>query len=306
MKKISVLFISLIALVAVFTSCNPIVDAPGVVVTQDVDTVYFEAAKTGTVVTFTIVITPDAVNGAELSELKITKGDSITTIDLGGATSSVTKTYTYTVTETTAQTLTFKFEASNLSGEAQEETATIKVMEAIPTDPEIITATGKTVNYNSTSATTEFGWVLDPTAKGVTISQVNSADADLVFFFNDTYRQQLLSPNAAQIEAQDAFSTWSYDVAGKNTTKIQKVTASDWTNATEASINDLTVTSGTHAGGGNGYANVAVDDVYAFELSDGRKGLCKVSASNPPYKSPLIASTITLDFKYQETANSGK
>jgi len=308
MKKISVLFLSLVALVAVFTSCNPIVDAPEITVTPDMDTVYVAAVKTGTTVTFTVVMTPHVEQGAEIASLTVTEGTTeLVSRTYAQGANSVTDTFTYVVAADHALgNIDLVFETTDDGGRAKSATATIVVAEDIPAFPAIVTGSG-TVNYNSTSTTTEFGWQLTATAKGVTVTQVNSADADLTFFFNDTYRQQLLSPDAAQIEAQDTYSTWDYDVTGKKTTKIGVATASDWTNATDESINNLSVTSEVHPGGGNGVDLVAADDVFAIELSDGRKGLAKVTASNPPYKKGIVvASSITLEFKFQATPNSAK
>ncbi len=180
-------------------------------------------------------------------------------------------------------------------------------IEVIRPIPVILNAT-ETVNYNSQSDTTEFGWQLVADAKGVTVTQVNSDDADLVFFFNDTYRQQILSPDAEQIMNQEAYSNWDYTLTGKKTTKIEIATEADFTGASPESINDLTVVSAVHPGGGNGVDHVLSGEYYKFELSDGRKGVFKVAESNPPYaKAPIIASSITLEFKWQEEpANSAK
>jgi hypothetical protein len=308
--KTKYLLLSVISIVILFllTSCPapPPADGPYISIIQDVDTVYFDTTKNCAIVTFTLRMQSDIISEVFLSNLVISEGkNELFNEDFGNSISDTTKTFEYFVSDTIKSdtTLTLTFEVTDDNGNSCSEKAKIVVL-LEPQYLEIIMSSGKTVNYNSTSTTTEFGWRI--TEDGPTITIVNSSEADLVFFFNDTYRQQILSPDAEQIEVQDTFSLWSYDLAGKHTTKIQKVTTSDWINATAITINELTVISGTHAGGGNGYAYVQVDDVYAFELSDGRKGLCKVLASNPPYKSPSMASTITLDFIYQNITNSGK
>lgn len=308
MKRISVLFLSLIALVAVFSSCNPSADSPVIgKITPTSDTVYFVTAKAGTEITFSVEVTPDVNGGAKLTTLSWTsdKLDFTGNVDLDNAANTVTKDVKFTVSDTvkTAQVVTITFKVEDDNENSSTKKATIVIMEEPVTIPAIITAAATTVNYSSVSATTDFGWKLSPDAKGVTVTQVDAADADFVFFWNDTYRHLILSPDADIIEEQDGFSIWNYDVTGKKVSKIQASTDAAWTAASDETINNLFVTTATVNSGSNGFDHVAVGDVYAFELSDGRKGLLKVTANDAPYK---VEASLSLEFKYQETANSGK
>ena len=150
MKKMSVLFLSLIALVAVFTSCNPIVENPELTLTQSADTVF---AGVETVVTFTAVCTPDVTNGAELATLTIMEGTTeLKSFDLAGSTSSVTKTFDYTVTDdiVAGTKITLNFSLEDLDGNAVDTKAYIEVGEVVVTFPELVSYSGK-LNYISTS-----------------------------------------------------------------------------------------------------------------------------------------------------------
>ncbi len=304
MKKVKFLFGALVAIFAVaFTACHP-VDTLVDITVKPADTTLAPGEKA----TFSVTLTPDVTNKGELGACKVLGPDS-------------TELYSNTFSGSNSETFTFDYTVPNDAVDGSSITLTV-----VATDgksgkdatsqitinvelglPEVVAVTGKTVNYNSTNANTELGW--DLTADGTDVTIANDDNADLVFFFNDTYRQQILSPDAQQVENQAAYSSWDYSTTGKNTTKFKKMTADDFDNATAESLDAISIDeSVTHPGGGNGIDHVQEGDVYAFVLADGRKGLFKVSASNPPYaKSPAISSSITLDFKFQKgTAGDAK
>ncbi len=263
------------------------------------------SAMPGDVIEFNYVITPDVIEDGQLGDFYVEKDGNVIFNKIYSGTSSISDIFEYTVptnaNEGDVIVLTFKA-IDGISGNETTVNANINIQNY----PEIVESTGNTVNYNSTSTTTEFGWQLESTAKGVVITQVDSDDADLVYFWNDTYRQQLLSPDAQQIMQQEPYSNWSYSLSGKKTTKIQTATISDWDNASCSTIDNINITySETHPGGGNGIDHVADGEYYIFELDDGRKGILKVSGSDVPYKykkGEKIESSITLDFKFQAIA----
>lgn len=266
-------------------------------------------AGPGQVVAFSVVLTPDVLNAGTVGSLDVTDGNgtSIYKNQYSNAVNSVTDSCDYTIPNdaTIGSTISINFTATDgVSGKTNTVSATIKVGTTVPT---LVTYTGKTVSYDSGNGSTDFGWQL--TGTGVNITTVNSADADLCFFFNDTRRQQIWSPDAKGITDQAAYSTWTYSTTGKKSTLVQKYTGSKtFEQLTADDINGLTVI-GTvpYTNSGYGVELVAANDIYIFQLSDGRKGAFKVSASNPPYtKSPAIASSITLDFSYQQSASSAK
>ena len=304
MKKVKFLFAALVAILAVScNSCSP-VDTLVDISVDPTDT----TLAPGDSATFSVTLTPDVTNKGELGPCQVLGPDS-------------TEVYSNTFSGSSSQTFTFTYAVPSNATDGSEieliviakdgksgKDATDKIHINVKMGlPEVVTVTGKTVNYNSTNANTELGW--DLTADGTDVTIANDDNADLVFFFNDTYRQQILSPDAQQVENQAAYSSWDYSTTGKNTTKFKKMTADDFDNATAESLDAISIDeSVTHPGGGNGIDHVQEGDVYAFVLADGRKGLFKVSASNPPYaKSPAISSSITLDFKFQKgTAGDAK
>ncbi len=289
--------LAVLGFVTFFSSCNP----DTLVTLNFKDNIETVNAEPGEVVTIVYTLTPDAINNGELGQL-VVKDDDLNEVanEQYSGTSTLTDSIDFTVPTDAVEgdQINLTFTATDgTSGLTSTKTFQINVVINLPA---IITGTG-TVNYNSQSDTTEFGWQLVADAKGVTVTQVNSDDADLVFFFNDTYRQQILSPDAEQIMNQEAYSNWDYTLTGKKTTKIQEATEADFTGASDETVNALTVTSDVHPGGGNGVDHVMANEYYKFELSDGRKGVFKVTASNPPYtKAPIIESNITLEFKWQE------
>ncbi len=309
MKKVKFFLGAIAVAIAVFfTSCEK-------ETTVDLTVDPFDTtAVPGDVVTFSYTLTPDVNKNGELGEFYIESDSTELYTETFSGSNSKTGTFDYTVPTDAEEgdiiNLTFRA-IDGKSGKESSTVATITVGSDEPEYPEIVESTGNTVDYISTSTTTEFGWQLESTAKGVVITQVDSDDADLVYFWNDTYRQQLLSPDAQQIMQQEPYSNWSYSLSGKKTTKIQTATISDWDNASCSTIDNINITySETHPGGGNGIDHVADGEYYIFELDDGRKGVLKVSGSSVPYKyekGEKIESSITLDFKFQATPyNAGK
>ena len=309
MKKFNFLFsLPLILLLLLFTACPPISPCylpAKIYISISPDYVRLESGESQY---FVYTLIPDELAKSELGDFTVTDTNEniITTKSYSGI-DPITDSIEFTVPDNdtvgTIITLTFTV-TERTTGNQTTSTATIEVCSPLP---DVATVTGKTVNYKSTDTNTQFGWYL--TTNSVDVTFVDDTNADVVFLFNDTYRQQILSPDAQEIEIQDAYAFWDYDISNKKNTKFKKMTADDFENATPESLDAISIApSVTHPGGGNGIDKVQEGDVYAFVLADGRKGMFKVSASNPPYsKSPAIQSSITLDFKFQQgTAGDAK
>lgn len=289
--------------IAIFMfSCNPTTQVTITVTPETVN------AGAGTVVKFVYVLTPDAINNGELGDFEVTDstGTKIKSATYSG-TSSKTDSVTYTVPNNAVvgSTITLNFTATDgKSGKTNTMSADIKVVSLMP---EIATVTGKQVLYVSTNASTPMGWQF--TTDAVNITNANSNDADLTFFFNDARRQQIWSADAKANTDQAAYSTWTYSTTGKKQTKVQKYTGSKtFDQLTKEDINGITVT-GTvpYTNSGYGVTMLQAGDICIFQLADGRKGAFKVAASNPPYtKSLLLSSNVTLDLKFQKTASAAK
>jgi len=313
MKRISVLFLSLIALTTVFVSCDGNkTEAPTITVTQDVDTVYYSAAKAGTTVTFTVVMTPDVNNGGDVSTFIVTEGTKeLLNKDLGGSASSKTETYAYVVSDTikTAQTISLTFEVQDADGRGNTKKAYIYVMEEAVTGPTLVEFTGKTLNYNnaiSSWATSTPFFDLDVDGITAVAPTAAVADIDLGLTTQITYKVSLASPDASWYQAMATANGASYLAEGKNHTKLQKVTVTDWATVTAEYIDALTITESYVAGvtlNGVGVTNLANGEIIAFETADGVKGLLKVTNLSSSVKA---TASITCDGKIVVPASSGK
>lgn len=296
MKKNKFFLGALAILIATFfTACNP--DTTVTLKVSPQDTTVAPGAK----ISYVATVTPSTADKGKLGDFVVTTADGkeVKKETLSGtSTKDVKFDYTVPADAKIGETITLNFKAKDgKSGKETTVAATIKVASGLPA---VVSVPGKTLNYNSTSKTTQLGW--DIQAKEVKVLPANDKNLDVVFMANTSYKQCLLSPDADLIKQQASYVKWIHSTTGKNKTKIQKKTAADWNDATDETLNKLTVTSSSpiHAKGlGNGVSVVKNGDVYAFELADGRKGLMKVSASSG-FAAAKIDASITLDFKFQE------
>jgi hypothetical protein len=135
-----------------------------------------------------------------------------------------------------------------------------------------------------------------------TIAELKSgshfAQVDLIYYVGATNKEAIFSPKAIV----DNNITWSGSVTvaswgTPNATKFKLATASDYTNATFASVQTL----GTDAsldlanGGDNPIVGLKTDDVYSFKTAGGKYGVFKVTAVTAG-----ATNTITLAVKVQE------
>jgi len=251
-------------------------------------------ATPGEEVTFAFSFTP--VNDGEIDHFYVS-------IDYGQEIELAkdAKEYKYTMPEGSEGMIDFVFKTVDIhEGKIYSTSVYIDRIAPAQTTPEMVTVTGKTVNYSAYTTTTELGWSIG--SDGVVISESNDDDLDIVFLYDLDFQRQLYSPEANYIGVTAESAEWSYSTSTKKLTKIDKVTESDWTNATAETLNNLSVAGNLIQSTGIGYNNVAVNDVYAFELADGRKGLMKVISST--VEEYELMGDMTLDFKFQATAAS--
>lgn len=199
------------------------------------------------------------------------------------------------VTDTIAYTVAADAEAGDInltataidgnSGASQTKTWTITVKAGVPA---IVTATGKTATYNSMDKNSNFIFSLDANAEMVGAS---ANKGQLAFVWQNSNKYSIVSPNNPWITQLFKANNITYNVAGRENTKIQRYTG-NWDDLTEEKINALTVTTET-ANGGNGVNNLSAGDIIIYETQDGRKGALKVGAN------AKITKSMTADLKYQ-------
>jgi len=297
MKKVSILFLSLIAIGSVFTSCNPNSDSPDISVTPYNTTIYYVPAKAGQVVTFTVVMTPDVVNGSELMTLKITDGTNETTMDLGGANVQITKTFDYTVSETinTETTITLTFEVIDTKQNAKDTKAYIEVTEGT-TFPQLVSYNG-TLNYISTSLNNTMMLICGSTGS---MGDGNSSNADIAFVWQDGNGYSVCSPDAGWITECYSYNNVVYSTSGKNHTKIAPYSG-DFYALTAQVLEGITISSESQlTGAGTGINNVSNGDLIAYITADGQKGVLKVVSNSKTSK------YMQFETKFQTSNSAGK
>jgi hypothetical protein len=298
MKKVSILFLCLIALGSIFTSCNPNIDSPEISVTPSNTTVYYVPVKAGQVVTFTAVMTPDVVNGAELMTLKISDGTEETTMDLGGANVQITKTYDYTVSETinTETTITLTFEVFDTNQNSKDVKVYIKVTEDDNAFPELVSYNG-TLNYISTSLNNTMMFICGTAGS---MGNGNDSNADLAFVWQDGNGYSVCSPDAGWIAECFSYNNIVYSTSDKNHTKIAPYSGS-YSALTAEILDGLTISYESQlSGAGNGINNVSNGDLISFITADGQKGVLKVVSNSK------VSKYMQFEAKFQKTGSSGK
>jgi hypothetical protein len=117
----------------------------------------------------------------------------------------------------------------------------------------------------------------------------HDAEIDIIYYYGSTNLATLTAPNDGSVNGDDANSLdWTNDWDPQNATKYGSTTL----DFDAVNYSDLSGISGLTASKAN---ELAVDDVYAFETADGKKGLVKVT--------DLVtggAGSITINVKIQE------
>ena len=281
--------------IAIFMfSCNPQTKVTITLTPDKAD------AGAGTVVKIVYTLTPDAVNNGELGDFEVTDGDgkTIKTATYSG-TSSKTDSLEYTVPNdaTVGSKITLNFTAKDgKSGLSNTVGFDITIVSLVP---ELVIKTGKQATYVSTSLNSTQWFKLG--TDDVTLVDANSTDIDLAFVWNGTttYLYSVVSPDAQWIVDLYAANSITYNKTNKKNTKIQKYTG-NWDTLDKEAINNLTITSSTVSGGGNGVQNLTVGDVLVFQTADGRKGALKITSN------AKVIKHMTVDIKYQQTASAAK
>ncbi len=300
MKKMKFfLGLAIVAISLFFMSCNPTGTLKIAVNPENV------TAVPGETVSFTAVVTPDALNGVDLGKLTISVNtDSVIyTKDFAGESSSDSVIFSYTVPSTAkvGNDIILSFKIVDKSGNNPASTVA-----NITVGANLVT-TSKTITYNSTSTSTPLGLTLKSDGADIfTADQTTSPD--LVYFAQSTYGHTIWSPDAKAIANQDGYSSWNYSVSSPKATAIQKY-AGDFSELDASTLDTLTVTGESPAdypAGGIGADHLKVGDIYVFKTADGRKGAFKVTSASTITKGILYDSNITLDLVYQANASSGK
>ncbi len=289
MKKISYL-LGIIVVAVFFSACNPVETVVTVTVKQDVTT-----AAPGDTVVFSVYLSPDHVNKGELGAFSISADSTeiFTKAFSGTAVDSLTYDYIVPADATVGKDIVLTFKA--VDGKSNKENTTTASVTVKAGLPEILSASAIQSNYISTSLTNSMMFVLG--ADACTTADGNSTDGDLAFVWQNTYGYSVCSPNASWIHDLYTPNGINYTTADKKETKIQLYTG-NWADLTQEAINNLTVTTSTVAGGGNGVQNLNEGDIVVFETADGRKGALLVKTN------AKVTKNMTADFMYQKTAAS--
>ena len=288
-------FLGALAVLAVtfFTACT---DSTQVAVTVDPVTT---TAAPGDVVSYSVTLTPDAINNGELGDFFIETADGTELFSqsfTGGNSDSVTYDYTVPSDATVGEDITLTFRA--IDGKSGIETSTNATITVEIGLPEIVSAKDIQSNYVSTTLSNNMMFVLGESS--CTTADGNSTDGDLAFVYQSTYGYSVCSPNADWISTLYSYNGVTYTTSDKNETKIALYNG-NWADLDQTTINDLTVTTSTVAGGGNGVQNLNEGDIVVFETADGRKGALLVKTN------AKVSKYMTADLMYQATpASAGK
>ncbi|MBN2664451.1 MAG: hypothetical protein JXR68_12445 [Bacteroidales bacterium] len=288
-------FLGALAVLAVtfFTACT---ESTQVAVTINPTTT---TAAPGDVVSYSVTLTPDAINNGELGDFFIETADGTQLYSqsfTGGNTDTLSYDYTVPANAVVGEDITLTFRAiDGKSGVEASTNATITVEIGLP---DIVSATDIQTNYVSTSLANSMMFVLGETS--CTTADGNSTDGDLAFVYQNTYGYSVCSPNATWIADLYNYNGVTYNTSNKNETKIALYNG-NWADLDQTTINNLTVTTSTVAGGGNGVQNLNEGDIVIFETADGRKGALLVKTN------AKISMYMTADLMYQATpASAGK
>jgi len=251
--------------------------------------------KPGENININVTLVPDKANNGKLGNFYITdiSGASIYSNYFSGS-ESVNFDIQYTVPADAGGSvlqLIFHAEEGN-TGKYSTDTAIINVEYSIIIEDYNVKAT-----YVSTSLENQMMYILNN--DGVTTDGGTSTSGDLAFVWQSAYGYSICSPDAEWITMLFEANGLNYTTNDKKNTKIMKYNG-NWDDLNDASINELSITSETLEGGGNGVQNLNEGDIVIFETSDGRKGALKVKTN------AKITKNMIADFKYQEIGNSGK
>jgi len=312
MKKISALFLSFVAVLAIFTSCTPVAEAPEISVTPEKDTVWYTPAKAGAEVTFSVEITPDVNNSATLMTFNVYEGsitnDVFYSEDLGGSSSSKTITYKYTVptTITADSTITLVFEGVDDGSRSKSIEAKIYLM------VEEVTVTVLSFNDitcqgdGNTLAAPNTNMINAQTGVVYSADHTPAVDIDLAYLYHGAWSNFIASPDAAGLVTVYDLGGVTYSTTGKNTTHIQLITSiTSLDQVTVEFLQGLTITDDHIAGSvANGIGTqISVGDFVAFETADGYKGVFEVKFVDT---AKALTTIMECDMRVLSEASSGK
>lgn len=301
MKKFSILAMMLLAVVAMnFTACTP--------TETTIPTITVEAATTndyapGNVVSYAVAV---ATTNKELKTftVAVAGGDAVTdaTVNAPAGTFSdatassfsadlttVAFTYTFTVGDIAAGTeiaMTFTVEDDEETNDA------VKTFTVGASAPAISTYSAVGLSYTSTSLSDAS--MFD--AETGTAVSASAGTGDFALAWQTAYGYSVVSPDAQWLE--DLYWANTIVYTKTTTTKIQKLTGVSASEIDASYINDMTVTSSTVTGGGNGIQNMLTGDMFAYETASGLKGVGTITFS----KVTKTASFTVV----QQTAGAGK
>lgn len=323
MKKLSILFTLLaLAFTGVLTSCDKLDDtgASDITITltpaDAVDKVVGEtqtytialASPTQNIKSLEIAANPD-VDGELLSvtptdaiaDLTAFTGEGVVEFDKNYQ--AITLTFKVTIPDdgslVAGNKVTLTFTATDKKDNTKSGSATINIVEDEP-ELSVTSYNNVTLNYNSTSLAATSMFNAD---NGNTLAaNGTAADMDLALCWQNSGGYSIVAPNAAWLASLYAANSITYNTAGKNATKIQKLTAT-WASLDAAAIDALTVTTGTVVSpGGNGVNNLANGDVLAFETAEGKKGVIQVNISAK--KDVMVEKSVTINVKVLNEASA--
>lgn len=316
MKKINLLFaIALLAIVAFFTSCDfTTSESPKITFSPDSVSV---PVGVNTKVTVDITIEPDLLNSVYITEFYVDLWSDELVHEVYTSTTSQTITYefVYTVSDTVeAGSLDFTVSAWDSQNNSIVEQFSIYVGDdENPAEPTIVTFTAKTIDYNNGSTS---GWNSSKPFFGLDLDNIEAlaptataTEIDLALATQYSFGTAFCSPDAAWFEEIANYTVnvgWSS--AGKNHTKLEKISVTNWETMTPEFIENLTVADSKlleTSAYGSGVDHVVSGDYIAFETEDGVKGVLKITdASNSV--GTKATSSVTCDGKVLVPATSGK
>lgn len=293
MKKINYfLLIGLIGLVGVFTSCgeDPLDLEDKITITIGSGAV--TEAAVGDVISFDVSIVADA----KIKELEILKGASKfeTVTDFLNKTSDVYS-FEYTVVEEDAgQTLDFAFIVTDNKDNEEQENYVVDIADAAG---DIVEQTAKILADLKNSSGGSFYSIGDAKVMSFTEAKASSGKVDLVYYYGSSNKAVICAPNDTDAEvfldAND--NAMLPQLSPRNATKLAETTIS--ATAFAAATDDSIITDNVPESTSTAVLDLAVDDVFYFETSAGKKGLALVKQINGTTQGN---SEITLDIIVQK------
>ena len=294
MKKIYFILssFSLVVLFALLTSCPSSMTIVPITISP-ADTVL----EAGDSVSFSILLTPDELNGGELGMFTISEDSTVLFTKEYSGISPDSLTYKYVVATTAIEgdVINLMFETIDSKSELSNTVQT--TIEVIVHNISPILADDIALTYVATSIN-ESSFLIAGTDS---VTYGNDDDVDLVYVYNEAYGYGVMSPNASWVHECFAENNEDWIISTKKETKVQKYTGSiAFEDFTAESINELTITNDeVYEGSGNGCL-IEANDIVVFKTSDGRKGVLLITSSSK------ITTNIEGSVKYQSEANSSK